>query len=200
MKMVCFLLSLALTGGEQSLAQYQESLDSKVDRAFDWTMPLTIQRLPNFLNYSGSKLHPIVRLRAGFHPNARGRFKPQVTSSTFEDLWYHEGDALGCRHDTNLQIEPGKLGALVIRSGMDNQDSPAIADALVRLTLELQILSTPVSAVMIPSYLYDSVSDQLARFNFRTNTTMDVGCQLNIHLISYPVGKSAYYYFQKSTP
>ena len=186
-------------GKEGALAQYQESLDSKLERAYDYTMPLTVQRLPHFLNYNGSKLHPVIKLTARFKPNARGQFKPQVQSSIFEDFWYHEGDALGCRHSTGLQVGPGKLGAIVIRSGMDNQDSPAIADALVRLTMELQFLSAPVSAVMIPSYLYDSVSDQLARFNFRTNTTMDVGIQLNIHLISYPNGKSAYYYFQKST-
>jgi hypothetical protein len=191
---ICSALICQFPVGAEFNAQL---IDKYLESQFDWAMFLEVQDAQHYLNYEGSSLRPLnkvcVNLRVFPPPGERRPGKNP--SKVYEDFWYHNGALIGSRYHQKLPIEQDSLGALVVGKTKGGANSlRAVANAIVRLTLDLHFKQIPISLVLVPSEHYDSIAGYLANYHFTTGRHPEEGKQMSIHLSSYPKGRDEYYY------
>jgi hypothetical protein len=179
--------------------------DDYLKGEYDWAMFLNVQDVDHYLNYSGSKLHPLTKVRVYFNTYQR-RSQSGSGSATavtapaklYEELWYYQGKPVGLRRRNQLNIAPDSSGALVVgQSDGAPEHSLALANALVRLALELQFQHIVTSVVMVPQETYDAITADLGYYRFYNDIAAGAGVQMSIHTRSYPQQKDEYYYLRK---
>ena len=172
--------------------------DPYLEREYDWAMYLDTHDLKQYLTYPGSQLHPITVVRINFRALNRGARTRPKSAAIFEDFWYHNGTPVGLRRYNQLNIAPDLFGVIVIGADDDQPEhGTAVANALVRLLLDLQLKQIITSVVMVPSRKYDQLAGELGRYGFFPYMRVMAGQQMSIHLRTYPRGKDQYYFFQK---
>jgi len=130
----------------------------------------------------------------------RGTGSNSAEARIYEEPWYHKGMPVGSRRFSQLDIATRNIGAIVVgASDVQAEQSQAISNALVRLMLDLQLKRISTGIVIVPTDSYDEIAACLGRYNFFTNTNIDLqpGPQMSIHLRSYPRDKDNYFYFLK---
>jgi hypothetical protein len=119
-------------------------------------------------------------------------------AQTFQDLWYHDGHALGCKHYHSPPILRQQVGCLFVKPSKDTlAHSVDVANAMVRVLMELQVRDLSPSAYIVPADMYDDVVAGLNDLGFFGNFALYSGPQLSMHLISNPRGKNVYYFYKK---
>ncbi|HEY9712656.1 MAG TPA: hypothetical protein V6C72_04255 [Chroococcales cyanobacterium] len=173
-----------------SLDQFTEE---NLDASNDWVMYVDSSTLPQYLNYSGSALTPLIAVRA------RCRITPELgkplsgsSPQLYEELWYHDGLAVGMRRFSNLPMIKHRLGTIMVNcTSNQRQEALALSNALLHLTVDLELLAADRSFVVVPSAIYDTVEENLKRYKFfRRN---DIGAdrrRVIIHLVSNPPAES----------
>ena len=174
--------------------------DPYFEREFDWAMFIEIPDSRHVLNYPGSQLHPLTKMRVNFRTFARSGGSEHRPQRIYEELWYHKGKPIGSKRYNQLDIPAGKSGVIAVGSMNDQADEgQSVANALVRLLLDLQLKKISVCLVLVPEGCYDQVVTGLGRYSFLPESqifSMD-GAQMGIHLRSYPASKDQYFYFAK---
>jgi hypothetical protein len=175
--------------------------DPYLEREFDWAMFMDTRELKQFLNYSGSKLHPLIKVRITFRSFSRGDTVNYIAAKPYEELWYYRSKPLGLRRYQRLDIQSRYLGAVVVGPVDENIDkterSNAIANALVRLIVDLQFRDISTAVVLVPKDQYDQIAEGLGRYKFYPDLQISEGRQVSIHMRSTPAYKDEYFYFQK---
>lgn len=200
-----FMFSLALAlvylVAAPALAEFSPNLlDAYLEREFDWAMYVDIRNLDHYLKYKGSRLHPLTRGRVYFnsyiHPRRPGVSTQQ--SQVYQDLWYHQGQPLGLRRRSALNIEKGTTGTIVISQYADeNGQAKCAANAIVRLLVELQLKDIVVGTVIVPQDKYKDIVGALEHYGFRIQPQAAGGKQLSICLRSHPHEKEEYLFLQQ---
>ncbi len=136
-------------------------------KTFNYTVLIESEHLDNYIHFSGSKLDPTVRVKVKYYQD-----NDQANAILYEELWYRSGDIVGYRRQNELKIGKMKTVALCIshKGNLIQGESDAATDAAVRLWLETKIQGSSPMAVMAPNISFDSVSDRLTRYNFRSTT------------------------------
>lgn len=81
------------------------------------------------------------------------------TPRTYEDLWYHQGRAQGSRRYCTLDIDKTKSGIVIVRNSEDVTKEPrAVANAIVKLTVELALKNIVCLAFVVPKDIAASMS------------------------------------------
>lgn len=201
-KIAPLLLSICLSLLCQiaSYAQFNADLRNPyLVREFDWAMFIDAHDMKHYLNYQGSRFYPLTNVRINFRAIARGS-NASTQSQIYEEIWYHEGTALGLRRYHQLSIAPDGIGVIIVgTSGYEPGHALAITNVLVRLLLDLELTEAVISVVLLPVNEYDQIATALGRYGFSpyVNAVME-GPQIGFHLRSYPQGKDQYYLFQNS--
>jgi hypothetical protein len=163
--------------------------DYEMDRRYDWTMDVKVTSAKNYLSYSGSTLKPLTKLLISYKMNPRFSKTP-TPFIEYEELWFQQGRAIGCRRLHNLDIPATYQGAIRIIPSTDaSENSAAISGAIPRLVLDLALRNCVISMLFVPKDIFQDVIDGLSRHNFYPSTNM-VGGGATIHLIfsSNPLG------------
>jgi len=174
-------------------------LDPKLEEQYDWAMYMDVHDMKNVLNYPTSKLHPLTNLRVIYRPLARGlRAADYKKARVYEEFWYREEMPIGLKRNEQLQIESYKFGIIFVqpRDG-ENDHTYAIANALVRILVDLWIHDIVAGYVVVPRDKFDQMAGALSRYGFFPGMRVAQGAQLSIHLRSYPAGRDEIYFFQK---
>ncbi len=173
---------LPLRAAEQN---FDINSDWEMDRRYDWVINIKVID-SNYLGYPGSKLKSLTKLAVSYRLNPRfgeeaGKFVK------YEDLWYHDGHAIGCRRLNELDIPATYEGAIrIIPSTAASSNSGAISGGIVRLLLDIGLKNCVLNAVFIPRDAYGTIINDLTRFNF--SSTVQVGTTpIKIPLYSNPL-------------
>jgi hypothetical protein len=195
------LFSLCLGPARAEMAAPDQEKIMK--KQFQWIFYCDMDVLPQFMNYKGSPTHPIVRFVVTFvRTNAfMGRNTPAATPIKYEELWYHDGQALGMKRYGDIFPGPMEQGAIYVRA-MHGNDSVCmytrdVADAIVRLTMDTYMKRSIMAGVFVPIDCFDQIASDLGFFNFflMEVATGGIGENMTLHMQSYPKGKDKYFYY-----
>ena len=190
-----FLLMFSLPAETQSNLYDNSSLDQR----FDFVIEVQTQILQNYMNYTGSTLYPITQLRVTYRETPRSTGNQAGTTVQYEDLWYHNCQAIGCRRYNLFQIKPGEQGCIHFLTSSDTSGAGcSIANATIRLLLDIGLNNSALASVVVPAGAVNSVVSQFEQFNFHAYIPKpDVGVKatMNLFVCSEPVGVKQYLYY-----
>jgi hypothetical protein len=191
----CLLLSLERI----SFAAIKQELSNEhLLSQFDWALYLDVRDMPSYLNYKGTRLHPLTRIRVFLRKYARtAEGNSGSTIVVYEDFWYYKGRVIGLRRRLPLKPEANQVGCIMTGAFAEAAESrQAATDAIVRLLSDLYLKQGVISVVMVPDNQFDGVSSSLARYKFSPNLGSNEGEQMSLHLQSYPGCKDEYFYLK----
>lgn len=168
----------------------------------DWIMYVDVQRKKQLFAYPGSKLRPITNLRVSYRKSKRVASDDEeaINPKLYEELWYHQGKAVGSRRFARLGIESGKKGTIYVRTTDDAQAEPqAVANAIVRLCVQLWIKDVVVTTVVVPRDMFREVATAMGELNFYSmpSDANIPGMNVSMYMVSNPGGMEAYMYYLK---
>ncbi len=134
-------------------------------KTYDWTIDLETEPLKGRLDFPGSKLNELTRIKVFYHKGD----KVDATKRThYEDLYYQGDKIVGCRRDHRFGLRSGEH--LVIR--VKHQDNPesgeahAASDAIVRMVIDAYANGNMTSAVYVPGDTFNEIIQGMGRLNF----------------------------------
>lgn len=172
-----------------SFDSLDEFSEDNLDATNDWVMYVDSSTLPNFLNYPGSALTPLTNVRAKCRITPEmGKPLSGTSPKLYEELWYRDGVPVGMRRFSNLPSVKHRLGTIMVNCASNQrQEALALSNALVRLTVDLELLAADRSYVVVPSAIYEMVEDKLRQYKFLRRKGIGADRRrLIIHLVSNP--------------
>ncbi|HEY9732748.1 MAG TPA: hypothetical protein V6C89_12595 [Drouetiella sp.] len=178
--------------------------DDWFNRQFDWVVYMSLSPMDNFLKYPGSTMSPIMRVPVEYRysPNRTFRKSYPLERQKYEEIWYHDGRAVGLRRYKELNLSQQEQGAVYITPNPRNgQNVPELTNALVRLVLDIYAKRTILATIVVPQELFENFANALAQYNFFKLTIVypgGPGNNMSIHLVSEPFGTERYFYYDDS--
>jgi hypothetical protein len=207
---IFLLFLIAFSNGAYCIAAVnqmsQDLPDDYLGSEFAWTMILNLPDTNYYLNYQGSKLWPVTKVEV-YSRTYRQDGKPIPPKNTlYEEFWYHKQVPLGLRRHTQIVISPQTDGALIVCPAesctINTQRPPAIANALIRLLVDVQFRNSVIGLVLVPRDEYEGIADALAQYNFFPPDGTSHIRPISIHMRGYPddeVVKDDIFYLQNQT-
>jgi hypothetical protein len=170
--------------------------EDEVAERSDWVMVLDVTQKPNYLKYPGSKLCPITQVRVSYL-DCLGKLPARAV--LYEDLWYHDGQPIGCRRYSQMTIKQfDRRGTIFLKPGKDaSANTPAVANAIVRLTVDLNVHDVSAAAVIVPEEVHRQLISDFSALSFFKRPVQS-GAQVNIRLVSNPRVFDEYLYYKVS--
>ncbi len=190
------LVSVTVVPWPASAAGQLYLTEDEVAERSDWVMVVDAMRLPNYLRYPGSKLCPITQVRISYLNCLE---KIPARPVLYEDFWYHDGQPIGCRRYSLMTIKPiDRRGTIFVKPGKDiSANTAAVANAIVRLTVDLNVHDVSAAAVIVPEELHRQLVSDFSGFGF-LKRAVQAGGQVTIRLVSNPRVFDEYLYYKVS--
>ncbi|MBS1991311.1 MAG: hypothetical protein JSS83_12390 [Cyanobacteria bacterium SZAS LIN-3] len=134
---------------------------------YDDVLELEAEELSNYLNFEGSRLNPIVRVKVSCY--CKTKIDHAAKALRYQDLWFRHGDAIGLKEYAPLPAEDGDRVALLIKPRFKPYNEAEIAAcsaALVRLRLALSLNRNMIETVRVPGLTLEAFVDALRKQHF----------------------------------
>jgi hypothetical protein len=169
--LVSFLLSLHADARQATSAlrfgPHRSLPPQMVDPSlYDDVIELDAKERKGYLNFSGSKLNPVVEVKVLCRRDTKNnRFAQPIK---YEDLWYAKDTTIGCRRNVPLPINRRDQVAVFFSNGsnLSEAEIAACAKALVRLRLETILNRNAIVTVRVPSNAFREMISTLEKENF----------------------------------
>lgn len=165
--------------------------DAQIDLRYDYSMDIIVNN-SNYLSYPDSTLKPLTQLLITYRINPR--FKTIANAGqhlNYEELWYNEGQVVGSRRLALLNIPATYQGAIrVVPSSTDSSNDKPVANAIVRLLLDLGLKYCPLNGAFVPTDIFEPVINDMPDNHFKTTPPppSNNGKRLAITIYSNPMG------------
>lgn len=174
--------------------------DLWVNRQFDWIIYVDLDKVDRYLKYPGSTMPGITRVLMDYRLCPRPRNKElNMDRVKYEDIWYQNGTAVGCRRYQDLVIPFQEQGCLYVKPDPLVQPSiKAITNAIIRTILELYAKKLIVTSICVPKDSFNDFASALGQMNFfRLDVAVPGGPgeNMSIHVITNPMGFERYFYY-----
>ncbi|MDZ4731732.1 MAG: hypothetical protein SH820_17520 [Xanthomonadales bacterium] len=178
------LVGLALLCQLPCGAEFEPELShSYLQTQFAWAMYIDSCEVNHYLNYPGSSLHPLTKVRIRYRYFPHDGRPVNWPAKTYDEFWYHDGKPVGLRRNAEINLNKNDIGVIVIGQAADHFNSiSSTSDALVRLLVNLQLQRAVVGAVIVPPDQYDPLLANLERYGFSSTMKQVSGPQMKIHL------------------
>lgn len=168
---------------------------------YDFVAILKTSRLDQLTNYRASRLKPLGQVAVSYKAHSRSN-KDQVLASTpYEDLWYHDYTPIGCRRYRQMPPECTGFGAIRVLPSNDAAEFPgAIANAVIRLLIDMNVHGCACQNVIIPRDIFGSVFSAFSHFGFYEVTSRPetvIPGRITLTLLSDPPGDSKRVYYHE---
>lgn len=197
------ILSFGFSGSScfASISEMSEDLpDDYLGTEFAWVMVLNSSDAKYYLNYPGSKLSPLTKVAVRYRAFPQKSQSTIPTTTSYEDLWYKGEVPVGLRRYNDIAIPYLSNGAMIFCPAEDQPDldkrASAIADAIVRLLVDVQLRMGVTALVLVPNEDYESVAAALTQFNFFPAGNGVTIQPINMRLRAYPAGKDQMLFLQ----
>src|SRR5271163_1231137 len=105
-----------------------------------WVVRITAKKLDNYLNFTGSRLPPVVKASVDYSEICSGE---ATKSESYEDLYYSNKYAIGCHRYGPLDLTEKTRGEIRVvstsSSVMQESEAYAAANAVERVFLDLYV-------------------------------------------------------------
>jgi hypothetical protein len=174
--------------------------DAWVDRQYDWIFYFNLDRNDRYLKYPGSSYPGITRVFIDYRLCPRPRNKSMSLDRTkFQDLWYHDEQAVGCRRYNDIIMPNQEQGCLYIPPDPLVQSSvKSLTNAVIRTVLELYARKAIITAICVPKDQFDAFVSALGQMNFfRLDVAVPGGPgeNMTLHVVTNPKGIERYFYY-----
>lgn len=193
---LCYLCAVLIAWLSSTAGGVTQPIDQEpaYQMSADWSFKLSARMLGTYMNYPTSRIRPILSISADFrqrNPISR-KWGP---SSRYEELWYHDESATGCKRNQVIPPLEGKYGVIEIA---DTEDSAAhtraLTDAVVRLLLDINLKDGCLTDLVVPLRLYDQCGSDLgSKYFYRAYTGSAMDQMVLLHMISEPRKFDRYY-------
>jgi hypothetical protein len=174
--------------------------DDYLGTQFPWALVMDLPDASYYLNYRGSKLWPLTRVRVNLRTYSQQNNREPPTTTYYEDLWYHNQSPIGLRRYNEISIPRLSYGAIIVCPGDSTSNSlqraQAIADAFARLLVDIQFRNASAGLVLVPEDEYDTITEALGQFGFVAASTNPTLQPMSLHLRAYPEGADEFFYIQ----
>ncbi len=180
----------------------EEFSDSYLDKFNDYVVFIDVSKKKQFLTYKGSQLSSITNLKVTYRKSPRYNIGSEVDvkSLKYEDLWYHDGRPVGSRRYAQLEIAKMKQGSILVRPSEEALREPyALANAIVKLTVELSLKDVCLTGAYVPKEMFRDVVSAMAKYDFlQRRETLKLGpMQTSVMILSNPSGLESVLYYQR---
>jgi len=143
-------------------------LESSLSATCDWVMEVSVMPMPYYLNHQGTKLGRMSRVHLTVR--ALSNRHGAVQSNDYEELYFSDSTAIGCRSLQRLNLPQGSVGAImVIDTGTYlNTDAGAAvaAKALTRAYVDIAVNNGVTLSVICPGHALSTIEDGMAALRF----------------------------------
>lgn len=157
-----------------------------------WVIFMDVAVLDKYLDYPGSPFASPTRIHVSYHTHSE-----ELTSDKpYEDLWFKNGRAIGM-HRICQGLMPLKWdGIIYVRPSSFIERCPAdVADAAVRIVLDVYLLGAQLRGVCVPKQYFKLVGDQLPNYNFTKTLTGGGDVKVMLRLLSDPPEYESYFVY-----
>lgn len=177
--------------------------DSFIKGNYSWAIYVDQNEIDHVMNYTCSHLHPLTQVRLSFkkyNPSDSENNSPR--SGTYEELWYFRGNPVGSKRHIQLQLPQQRTGVVVVRQiGSNQEQSRAVANAVLRILVDLQIRDLSPSYILVPDNHYEAIISGIQHYRFvkLTDALQNTfsGPQLTLKVRSYPGAQEEILCYQK---
>jgi hypothetical protein len=172
-------------------------------RQYEWIFYCDMELIPKYMVYKGSPMDPIIRFAVTYQPTrafSRHSSDPPPPGIKYEEIWYHDGKAIGMKRYNDIFPGPMQQGAIYFRSPDEISlcDYPReMANCCVRLMLDTYAKRSIMAGAIIPLNAFDVFASYLQYYNFYPldEATNGKGENMSLHMNTYPRGREKYYYY-----
>lgn len=162
-----FACAVVLSGSRSVRMPLPDRAHNFDSSQYDDVIEIETEELKDYLTFPHTKLVPVVRASVNYLCDTKhNRFSPVVR---YEEFWYLEGEALGCRRLREFGIKPRDTVAIVVKhKGSGNQTSSemaASANAIVRLYLDATINHNLLRTVLVPAESMASIKEGFEKYD-----------------------------------
>jgi hypothetical protein len=143
----------------------------------DWQMTISASSLQQYLDYPGSSLHNVSDMKIAWAQPA-GK-----ASNPYEDLWYSESTPIGCKRWQALGITPGTGGVVRILN-TNPAESGAVANAVLRICLDLALTKCMLKYIVVPRPVFKDVVAALSHPGLAPSPGRDEDYLISLYVIS----------------
>jgi hypothetical protein len=134
---------------------------------FENVIELQCNELKNHINFSGTKLNSIVKVRVECRKDTKTNQNSALLR--YEDLWYQNGAPLGSKKYGPIPINEREQVAIFVKSKlglMTEAEISACASALVLLRLDLTLNRNLIVTIRVPNQALEGLVSELRKQNF----------------------------------
>jgi hypothetical protein len=172
-------------------------------RQYEWVFYCDMDKVPKYMTYKGSPLDPIIRFAVTFQYTralSRRRDDPPPPPVKYEEIWYHDGKAIGMKRYNDFWPGPLQQGVIYFRSPEDVSlcDYPReMANACIRLMMDTYAKRSIMAGAVVPVNAFDVFSSYLQYYSFfpLNQAANGKGENMSLHVHSYPRGREMYFYY-----
>jgi hypothetical protein len=124
---------------------------------------LTAEEVPKYLDYKGSHLNPVVKVKIAIREIDKNRDQTEVK---YEDLWYADGQPVGLVRYRRFGIEQCQIMLRVNQAHMEDSQLQPMANAIVRLYLDALLNNNTLYSIAVPDQSFLAMIDAFAYQRF----------------------------------
>jgi hypothetical protein len=128
----------------------------------DWVLSIEAEKLDRQFMYTGSSLDKVAKITVNFY-----RVDQPDKKTLYETMWFNDGKPIGLERKNPLQIPAGKTTKMQFTNKKQTtpETEKAIADAIMRLSLDAYRLRTAIVSIKVPQESYQGVVQAMNRLN-----------------------------------
>lgn len=128
----------------------------------DWVVKVQAEKLERQFSYRGSNLNKIAKLTIQYY-----KYVEPEKKTLYEMMWFNDGKPLGLERKTDFDVPTGKAVKVEFQNkkGTFPETEKAIADAILRLSLDAYRKRVPVISYKVPEESYQGVVDAMKNLN-----------------------------------
>jgi len=150
----------------------------------DWQVTISASSLQQYLDYPGSSLHNVRGMKIAWaQPVGKA-------SNSYEDLWYSDSTPVGCKRWQALGITPGTGGVVRIVNA-NPEESGAVANAVLRICLDLALTKCMLKYIVVPRPVFKDVVAELSHPGLAPSPGSDEDYLISLYVISDDGAESA---------
>ncbi|MBX9668088.1 MAG: hypothetical protein K2X93_10740 [Candidatus Obscuribacterales bacterium] len=126
-----------------------------LEKPYDWTIEINTAKLDRHFEYEGSTLRPVSKADVTYY-----RVNHEDEKTNYEELWFHNGKALGLERKNKLEMEEGDGVAIKVvhkTSTPDAEELKAAADAISLLYLDAYLNRNLVVSVIVKDSTFNDI-------------------------------------------
>lgn len=170
------ILILSVTVSESSYAADSQFRD-------EWIVRLQVEKLQRQFVYRGSSLDKVAKVTVDYFKEDEPDKK-----TLYEMLWFNDGMPIGLERKSDYKVPIGKSTKIQIEN-KKKETSPetekAIADAILRISLDAYIKRTPIVSIRVPEESFQGIVDAMKKLNcVESQARVDEG---NDAIMNFPI-------------